>query len=175
MSPKLNPNCYGFASRCRKLYFCFVGCSKPKKVGNHWYKVSWLSRKAVSTVRHSHQSALWLVEAVVRSGPTRLMSWRAVRVVKRIFALKCVVEQWEWWRRIFAVMHIVAEYNNIIMIFYCGLMVHITDTRAQNVVSCTLAHITETVFAHDQHWEEQSSLSSPQLYLIVIRKSTENG
>jgi len=24
MSPKLNPNCYGFATRCRKLYFCFV-------------------------------------------------------------------------------------------------------------------------------------------------------
>ena len=43
-------------------------------------------------------------------------------------------------------------------------MVHITDTRAQKVVSYTSAHITETVFAHDQHWEEQSSLSSPQLY-----------
>jgi len=25
-------------------------------------------------------------------------------------------------------------------------------------------NITETVFAHDQHWEEQSCLSSPQLY-----------
>ena len=35
MSPKLNPNCYGFATRCRKLYFCFVGCRKHKKVGNH--------------------------------------------------------------------------------------------------------------------------------------------
>ena len=33
------------------------------------------------------------------------------------------------------------------MIFYCGLMVHITDTRAQKMVSCTSAHITETVFA----------------------------
>jgi len=43
-------------------------------------------------------------------------------------------------------------------------MVHITDTRAQKVVSYTSAHITETVFAHDQHCEEQSSLSSPQLY-----------
>jgi len=43
-------------------------------------------------------------------------------------------------------------------------MVHITDTRAQKVVSYTSVHITETVFAHDQHWEEQSSLSSPQLY-----------
>jgi len=52
----------------------------------------------------------------------------------------------------------------IIMIFYCGLMVHITDTRAQKVVSYTSAHIRETVFAHDQHWEEQSSLSSSQLY-----------
>jgi len=52
----------------------------------------------------------------------------------------------------------------IITIFYCGLMVHITDTRAQKVVSYTSAHITETVFAHDQHWEEQISLSSPQLY-----------
>jgi len=37
-------------------------------------------------------------------------------------------------------------------------MVHITDTRAQKVFSCTSAHITETVLAHDQHWEEQSSL-----------------
>ena len=52
----------------------------------------------------------------------------------------------------------------IIIIFYCGLMVHITDTRAQKVVSYTSAHITETVFAHDQHWEKQSTLSSPQLY-----------
>ena len=37
MSLKLNPNCYGFATRCRKLYFCFVGCRKPEKVGNHWH------------------------------------------------------------------------------------------------------------------------------------------
>ena len=56
------------------------------------------------------------------------------------------------------------EINVIIMIFYCGLMVHITDTRSQKVVSYTYAHSTKTVFAHDQHWEEQSSLSSPQLY-----------
>jgi len=48
--------------------------------------------------------------------------------------------------------------------FYCGLVVHITDTRAQKVVSYTSAHITDTVFALDQHWEEQSCLSSPQLY-----------
>jgi len=40
------------------------------------------------------------------------------------------------------------------MIFYCGLMVHITDTTAQKVYSCTSAHITETVLAHDQNWEE---------------------
>ena len=50
------------------------------------------------------------------------------------------------------------------MIFYCGLVVHITDTRTQKVVSYTSAHITETVFAHDQHWEEKNCLSSPQLY-----------
>jgi len=35
-------------------------------------------------------------------------------------------------------------------------MVHITDTRAQKVVSYTSAHITETVFAHDHHWGEQA-------------------
>jgi len=39
-----------------------------------------------------------------------------------------------------------------------------TDTRAQKVVSYTPARITETVFAHDQHWEEQNTLSSAQLY-----------
>jgi len=48
------------------------------------------------------------------------------------------------------------------MIFYCGLMVHITDTRTQKVVSYTSAYNTETALAHDQHWEEHSSLSSPQ-------------
>jgi len=50
------------------------------------------------------------------------------------------------------------------MIFYCRLVVHITDTKAQKVVSYTSAHITETMFAHDQHLEEQSCLSLPQLY-----------
>jgi len=30
----------------------------------------------------------------------------------------------------------------IIIIFYCGLMFHITDTRAQKVASYTSAHIT---------------------------------
>jgi len=39
-----------------------------------------------------------------------------------------------------------------------------TDTRAQKVFSYTSAHTTETVSAHDQPWEEKSSLSSPQLY-----------
>jgi len=43
-------------------------------------------------------------------------------------------------------------------------MVHITDTRTQKVVCYTSSHITETVFAHDQHWEGQSTLSLPQLY-----------
>jgi len=42
-------------------------------------------------VRHSEQLALWLVKAVVCSGATRLASWRAMRVVKSIFALKRVV------------------------------------------------------------------------------------
>jgi len=32
------------------------------------------------------------------------------------------------------------------------------------VVSYISVHITETVFAHDQHWQEQSALSSPQVY-----------
>jgi len=40
---------------------------------------------------------------------------------------------------------------SIIIIFYCGLMVHITNTGAQKVVSYTSARITETMFAHDQH------------------------
>jgi len=43
-------------------------------------------------------------------------------------------------------------------------MVHITDTRAQKVVSYTSAHITETVFAHDQYRGDQNCLSSPHLY-----------
>jgi len=43
-------------------------------------------------------------------------------------------------------------------------MVQITDTRSQKVVSYASAHITQMVFAPDQYWEEQSALSSPQLY-----------
>jgi len=57
--------------------------------------------------------------------------------------------------------------------FYCGLMIHITDTRAQKVVSYTSAQITETVFAHDQHWEEQSSLSSPQLWYRHLQEHSK--
>jgi len=45
----------------------------------------------------------------------------------------------------------------LIIIFYCGLMIHIIDTRAQKVARYTSAYITETVFAYDQHWEEQSN------------------
>jgi len=37
MSPSLKQNCYGFATRCRKLYFSFEGCRKPKMVGNDWF------------------------------------------------------------------------------------------------------------------------------------------
>jgi len=36
----------------------------------------------------------------------------------------------------------------IIIIFYCELVVLITDTRGQKVASYTSAHITKTVFAH---------------------------
>jgi len=50
------------------------------------------------------------------------------------------------------------------MTLHCGLMIHITDTRKQKVVGYKSAHITETVFARDQQWEEQSSLYLPQLY-----------
>jgi len=40
----------------------------------------------------------------------------------------------------------------------------ITDTRAHKMVSHTAERITESVFVHDQHWEEQNTLSSSQLY-----------
>ena len=39
----------------------------------------------------------------------------------------------------------------IIVMFFCGLMVYIANTGAQKVVSYTSAHITEMMFAHDQH------------------------
>ena len=52
-------------------------------------------------------------------------------------------------------------------------MVHDTDTGAQKVFSCTAAHITETVLAHDQHWGSKAVY--PHHSCIVILKSTENG
>ena len=52
-------------------------------------------------------------------------------------------------------------------------MVNITVTRAQKVVSCTSAHITETVLAHDH--TGRSKAVYPHHSCIVIRKSTENG
>ena len=61
----------------------------------------------------------------------------------------------------------------IIMIFYCRLMVHITETRAQKVVSYPSAHITETVFAQDH--TGRSKALYPHHSCIVIRKSIENG
>ena len=42
MSPNLKRNHCGFATICRKLYFSFVGCCKPKKVGNHW--IRWVTK-----------------------------------------------------------------------------------------------------------------------------------
>jgi len=59
------------------------------------------------------------------------------------------------------------------MIFYCGLVVHITDTRAQKVVSYTSAHITETVLHMTN--TGRSKAVYPLHSCIVIRKSTENG
>jgi len=45
--------------------------------------------------------------------------------------------------------------NKLIAFFYCGHVVHITDTiidtRAQKMVSHTAVRITESVFLHDQH------------------------
>jgi len=52
------------------------------------------------------------------------------------------------------------------MIVYCRLVVHtdaIIDTRAQKMISHTVGHY-KIDFAHDQHGEEQNTLSSPQLY-----------
>jgi len=70
--------------------------------------------------------------------------------------------------------------NKLIAFFYCGHVVHITDTiidtRAQKMVSHTAVRITESVFLHDQHWEEQNTLSSPVHHnCIVIHKSTKSG
>jgi len=57
--------------------------------------------------------------------------------------------------------------------FYCGPMVHITDTRAQKVVSYTSAHITKRCL-HMGNFERSKSLC-PHHSCIVIHKSTENG
>ena len=50
----------------------------------------------------------------------------------------------------------------IIILFYWGLVVHITDTikdtRAQKMVGNAVVRITESVFPHDQHWEEQNTV-----------------
>ena len=51
ISPKLNPNCYGFATRFWKLYLCFVGCRKPKKVGNHCIRESFKRSKHSASLR----------------------------------------------------------------------------------------------------------------------------
>jgi len=40
MSLNLKPNFCGFATRCRRLCFSFVGCRKPEKVGKHWLRHS---------------------------------------------------------------------------------------------------------------------------------------
>jgi len=53
----------------------------------------------------------------------------------------------------------------IIVVDYCRLVVHTdasTDTRAQKMVSHTVAHY-RIGFAHDHHGEEQHTLSPPQL------------
>jgi len=47
------------------------------------------------------------------------------------------------------------------------------DTRAQKMVSHTEVRIVESVFAHDHHWEEQNTLSSPNY--IIIHKSSRSG
>jgi len=97
-----------------------------------------------------------VIQAMISSAqvPSRTKDWEMdfIKVVKEVLV-----------GRIPFPMDIPMEekYSLIIMIFYCGLMVHIIDTRARKVFCCTSAHITETVFAHDQHWEEQGSSSSP--------------
>jgi len=35
MSPNFKPNCYGFATRCRKLYFPFYGAAGLKRLGGN--------------------------------------------------------------------------------------------------------------------------------------------
>jgi len=52
-------------------------------------------------------------------------------------------------------------------------MVHITDTRAQKVVSYTSAHITQTVFAHNNIRRIKAVYHHHSC--IVIGKITEYG
>ena len=87
MSPKINPNCYGFATRCRKLYFCFVGCRKPKKVGNHCLKGCLANKKVASLL-------------LVRKNDTKLTPvWRNT---------KAAMSQNNWWEE-FSVRFIAAR------------------------------------------------------------------
>jgi len=44
-------NCYGFAPRCRKWSFSFVGCRKSKNVGNHCFKLYFTPRLCGTVVR----------------------------------------------------------------------------------------------------------------------------
>jgi len=60
ISPNLKPNCYGLATRCRKSYFSFVGCRKPKKVTT-----------ALDTLQHTVEYSGWW--QVMLSGKRR--SW----------------------------------------------------------------------------------------------------
>ena len=68
---------------------------------------------------------------------------------------------------------VISDIMIMLMIFYCGLVVHITDTRAQKVIAVhqrTLQkrclHMTNT---------GRSKAVYPHHSCIVIRKSTENG
>jgi len=134
-------------------------------------------RKRVVTMKIVISGKLWCQT-------TRRRSWNHLQLPKRLTFVSVTWKVWRQtetiWTTIRQVLNCCVFYwiavisykrirhdkfpINIIIIFYCGLMVHIIDTRAKTVVSYTSAHIAETVLVHDQHWEEQSTLSSPQLY-----------
>ena len=67
----------------------------------------------------------------------------------------------------------IVNYHILIIIFHCGLMVHITDTRSQKVVSYTSAQLQKRCL-HMTNIERGKALY-PHHSCIVIRKSTENG
>ena len=73
MSPKLNQNCYGFTTRCRKVYFCFVGCRKPKKVGNHcsillkWNKNQSMKDPTKLEVTNHGRKSIWKHRNILKS------------------------------------------------------------------------------------------------------------